>query len=188
MTENEAQQLCLLFNAEAETSGWPMRCDARCRFSEEKLQKLHALWQSKAKGGMPKRADLDIRTLKPFMRNITILEKVETERGRNYRFRLFGSALSLIFGEHTGRLLDEMVLPATLNGWVAFYDMVLTTGAPLRLENFFRADASAFLKGELLAAPLTDDTGTVRFVLAATFVDANNFAHSPFSQTGPLTA
>ena len=188
MTQNEAQQFCVLFNAEAETSDWPMRCDASCRFSDERLQKLHALWLEKAKGDVPSRAKLDMRTLKPFMRNIAIMERVDTETGHSYRFRLFGSALSLVFGEHTGRLLDEMVLPMTLPGWIAFYDMLLTTRAPLHLENIFRAETSAYLRGELFAAPLTDDAGNIRFALVATYVDMGNFSHPQFGSAGPLSA
>lgn len=192
MTGNEALQFCVLFNAEAETSGWPMRSDANCHFSDERLQRLHAVWQEKAATapvGVPTRNKLDMRTLKPFMRNIAILELVEVDGGHSYRFRLFGSALAMVFGEHTGRLIDEMVLPSTLTGWIAFYDMVLSTRVPMLLENFFRADiATTYLKGELLAAPLTDDAGQIRYVLAATYVDMANFAPPPFSSAGPLSA
>lgn len=189
MTGNEAQQFCVLFNAEAETTGWPMRCDACCRFSDERLQKLHALWLEKAGGGVPTRRQLDMRTLKPFIRNIAILEQNATDdEGYGYRFRLFGSALAMVFGEHTGRSIEEVVLPSALGGWTAFFDMVLTTRAPLFLENYFRGRATAHLKGEMLAAPLSDDAGSVRFVLVATYVDASDYAHTPFGSAGPLSA
>jgi len=188
MPENEAQQFCLLFNAEADVAGWPMRCDAVCNFAEKKLENLYDLWRGKADGGVPSRAKLDMRTLRPYARNIAIMERVEKPGGHSYRFRLFGSELALIFGEHTGHLLDEMVLPSVLPGWVAFYDMVLATRAPLSLVNFFRKEATGFLKGELFAAPLCDNTGDIRFVLVATFVDLNSFAHPPFAQAGPLSA
>lgn len=186
MCGSEAQQFCLLFNAEAEAAGWPMRCDAACRFGERKLNELYTLWQEKARNGVPSRAMLDMRTLKSFMRHVTILEKVETPAGHSYRFRLFGSALAMAFGEHTGHLLEEMVLPSSLPGWLAFYDMVLATGRPLQLINTFRVEMISFLRGELFAAPLTDDAGVVRYILAATFVDPVEAAHSPFTQAGPL--
>lgn len=186
MCGNEAQQFCLLFNAEAESAGWPMRCDAACHFGERKLNELLAVWREKAKNGVPSRAALDMRTLKSFMRHITILEKVDTPNGHSYRFRLFGSALAMVFGEHTGHLLEEMVLPSAYPGWLAFYDMVLATRAPLQLINTFRVEMISFLRGELFAAPLTDDSGDVRYILAATFVDNVEAAHAPFAQAGPL--
>lgn len=189
MSGSEAQQFCLLFNAEAESAGWPMRCDADCAFTERRLGNLFSVWQGKAARsaeGVPARGAFDMRSLKPFMRHTTILERTEVPGGHSFRFRLFGSALAMAFGEHTGRLLEEMVLPASFPGWLAFYDMVLATRSPLKLINSFRVETVSFLKGELLAAPLTDDTGTLRYILAATFVDAEGANMAPYSPAGPL--
>lgn len=189
MSGSEAQQFCLLFNAEAESAGWPMRCNADCDFAERRLHNLHEVWQAKAArgaAGVPARADFDMRSLKPFMRHTTILEQTEVAGGHSYRFRLFGSALAMAFGEHTGHLLEEMVLPASYPGWLAFYDMVMATRAPLKLTNTFHVETVSFLKGELFAAPLTDDTGALRYILAATFVDVDRASLVPFAPAGPL--
>jgi hypothetical protein len=188
MTCREAKANCLQLNAEAEASGWPMRCDSACVFATGELNDLRDLWLSKADGTVPARTRFDMRTLKPYTRNVAILEKVETPGGHSYRFRLFGSALTLIFGEHTGRRIEEMVMPALLPGWIAFYDTVLASAMPMRLINFYRTTSNTFLKGELLAAPLADEQGEVRFVLLATYVDFKDLSESPFAAAGPLTA
>ena len=162
----------------AEAKGWPMRCDAKLEFERRDLHALCDIWRSKASGGVPQRSVLDMRTLKPFARNLAILER--TQCPARYRFRLFGSTLALLFGEHTGRFLDEMVSAQLLPGWTAFYDGALAGGAVLRFINYYRIPTQAYLKGEILAAPLADESGEVRMILASTYVGLKDGAPPPF--------
>jgi len=171
-------QPCRELNALAETNGWPMRCGCDQAFERCELNELAALWQSKADSGVPARSQFDMRALKPFTRNIAILEREETS-GR-YRFRLFGSTLTMLFGEHTGRMLDEMVSPDLLASWQAVYDTVLSSAKPLQVVTYYRLSTGNYVKGEILGAPLADDLGEVRLVLAATYVGLQDGVPPPF--------
>jgi hypothetical protein len=173
-------QACGELNALAEAKGWPLRCGCCESFCRSDLQELCDLWRSKAANGVPARSAFDMRALKPFARNVTILEREGTNGAGRYRFRLFGSTLTLLFGEHTGRLLDEMVAPDLLPGWLAFYDAILSCRHPLRIDTFYRTANKGFVKGEILGAPMADESGEVRMILAATYVGLQDGVPPPF--------
>lgn len=190
MFGNEAQQFCVLYNSEAESQGWPMRCDAVAESRDKRLTELRALWQAKAQDGVPRRSDLGMREMKPFMRNIAIVERIDFDNdvGHTYKFRLFGSALSLVFGEHTGQTVEDIVLPVTVPGWIAFYDLVLSTGQPILLSNMFTSVYTSTDKNEVLGLPLADEEGNVRLAIGATFAERDTYARTPYSVAGPLSA
>ena len=167
-------------NALAERHGWPMRCDGELAFDRRELRELCDLWWTKGAGTVPSRAELDLRALKPYARNLTILERSgDGHTAHRYRFRLFGSTLALLFGEHTGRYLDEMVQAALVPSWTVFYDCVLSHRLPFRFINYYQIPNRDFLKGEIFAAPLADHEGDVRMVMAATYVGLNDAAPAP---------
>ena len=157
-----------------------MRCGYDANFDRAELHAFCELWLSKATDGVPARSAFDLRALKPFLRNITILEREVTNGARRYRFRLFGSTLALLFGEHTGRYLDEMVAAELLPSWLAFYDTVLSCGQPLCIFNYYRTKSEDYIKGEILAAPLADDSGDVHMILAGTYVGLQDGVPPPF--------
>lgn len=167
-------------NLRAEAEGWPMRCDGALAFERQELADLCALWRARAADGVPQRSQFDMRTLRPYARNLIIVERVGEDARWRYRFRLFGSTLALLFGEHTGRMLDEMVAPAMLPVWLAFYDCVLTHAEPFRFINYYRIPSEDYLKGEFFAAPLADEDGRVRLILAATYVGLKDVSQPPF--------
>jgi hypothetical protein len=180
MVSEDSFQTFAALNILAEAKNWPMRCDASLAFERGDLRALFELWQSKAAGGVPARAAFDMRALRPFAPQIIILEREgDGEEGR-YKFRLFGGSLAQLFGEHTGRYLDEMVSPKMLPSWLAVYDAVLRAGRPLRIVTHFRLPSEHFLKGEILAAPMKDGSGEMRMILAATYVGPQDVAPPPF--------
>jgi len=170
----QSAAIAVRLNQRAEAEGWPMRCDGDLVFERPELAQLCKLWLERATDGVPTRAALDIRTLKPYASHLIILERCGEGARQRYRFRLFGSSLVLLFGEHTGRFLDEMVTPALLPNWQAFYDCVLENEQPFRFINYYRIPTQDYLRGEILAAPLADEDGRVRLVLAATYVGLND--------------
>jgi hypothetical protein len=180
MIQDDPIQACTELNALAEAKGWPMRCGCDEAFDRAELHTFCELWRSKAAGGVPARSAFNMRALKPFAGNITILERVATNGSRRYRFRLFGSTLTFLFGEHTGRYLDEMVAAELLPSWLAFYDTVLSCGQPLRIFTYYRIKTDDFVKGEILAAPLADDSSDVHMILAMTYVGLQDGVPPPF--------
>jgi hypothetical protein len=168
LAQNMPIDLPARFNAEAEEKGWFFRCDANLNFNRQELTALCALWSEKAVGGrIPSRADFDMRALKPFLRNISFLERHGYEDAARYRFRLFGSSLVELFGERTGQYLDEMVSPTLLRNWTAAYNTLIRYGAPLR---FFNHKLSPLVNGEIFAAPLAADAEGRPLVMASAYV------------------
>ena len=180
LDRHQAVHLPMALNAHAELLGWPFRCDLSLTFAKSELNALCELWRDKANGhGLPSRAALDMRALKPFVRNISILERIGPKGLWRYRFRLFGSSLAQLFGEHTGRYLDEMAVPESLENWLACFDTTIRFGGPLRFINYYQIPSQEFLKGEIFAAPLAAETENQPLVLIATYVGLQDAAHSP---------
>ena len=179
MDRSKAANVAAELNASAEAKGWPMRCDSTLAFEHAELGELCALWRTKAAGGVPARSQFDMRTLAPYARSLTILEREGHGNSARYRFRLFGSTLMFLFGEHTGRFLDEMVSEDLLPSWLAFYDAVLASHEPFRLMTYYRTPNETFLKGDIFAAPLADASGEVRMILAATYVGLQDSVPPP---------
>ena len=156
------------------TPNWPaglIAAIASKEFDDPELQALCALWHAKAGGGSAAaRGVRSARVGNPLCATSSMLERIGQKGVWRYRFRLFGSGLTQLFGEHTGRYLDEMVSPALLQNWLACFDTTIRYGAPLRFINYYRTHTRDFLKGEIFAAPLAEDVPDQPLVLAATYV------------------
>ena len=112
--------------------------------------------------------------LKPFLANIALLESVTGKSARRYRIRLFGSALTQIFGERTGQFLDEYVPAEFLLQWMAVFDTVFAYGGALRFLSHYPIPTLDYLKGESFFAPVLDEAGRYTLVLCATYVGPRN--------------
>jgi hypothetical protein len=179
LDRSQAINLPVALNAHAEQLGWPFRCDPALDFTKPELNALCQLWHAKAGGGLPARTSFDMRALKPFVRNISILERIGPKGLWRYRFRLFGSSLAQLFGEHTGRWLDEMVAPELLENWLACFDTTIRVGTPLRFINYYQMPSKNFLKGEIFAAPLAAESPDQPMILIATYVGLQDAVASP---------
>jgi len=92
--------------------GWGISVDETLSFVQPELSAFHALWQAKAEeaGGLPRREDLDMRSLKPYLAHLSVAERIEARPGNfRYRLKLQGSFMAEVFGNNTGKLLDEVV-------------------------------------------------------------------------------
>jgi hypothetical protein len=163
LDRHQARSLPAALNTHAETLGWPYRCDPARAFDQPELNAMCALWHAKSCGELPPRAAFDMRALKPFVRNVFLMDRIGQKGVWRYRFRLFGSNLVHLFGEHTGRYLDATI----------------RYGAPLRFINYYRTPSQDFLKGEIFAAPLADEVEGQPLVMAATYVNHKDAVHSP---------
>ncbi len=112
-------------NAFAAEQGWPFRASSVLAFERPELNQLRDLWHEKAAGRpMPHRSDFDLRSLKPVLPNIVILQRVHDSDRWRYRIRLMGSELVRLMGEGTGRFLDQAIAPESLPRWLAVYEAV----------------------------------------------------------------
>ena len=134
---------------------------------------MRDLWRSLAVGKpAPSRADFDARTLKPYLRNIMIIERVFIGPGRwRYRTRLTGTGVAEIIGDPTGKFLEEQLPLELVPRWTSIYDTTLDGGQPLRLVAEFELPQLAFLRGEALIAPLADRNGKLTLVFGCIYFE-----------------
>jgi hypothetical protein len=143
------------FNAQAQSEDWPVRCEVAGAFDSRELTDIFELWRSRAGGDqIPARDEFDLRTLKGAARLITIVELVNEHDRRRYRMRLVGSGVVQVFGESTGRYLDEVVPAPLVPSWLAGYDLILSQAVPLRFQSWFRIPGADHLRAESFCAPL----------------------------------
>jgi len=159
-------------NAMSQKNGWTMRADMDLNFDAPELNAIREVWNEKAKaaGGLPPREAFDARTLKPFLRHVSIVERAAHPAGRmSYRFRFYGSALAQRFGEQTGQFLEMSIPPDRLKRWISAYDAVLEAAGPMRILSFFEIPRVSFLNGESFSAPLANDGRKPTMILACTY-------------------
>ncbi|MES2292830.1 MAG: PAS domain-containing protein [Pseudomonadota bacterium] len=155
-----------------ERSGWGTSVDETMSFVQPELVSIYGLWRARADlaGALPRREDLDLRSLKPYLEHLSVVERVEVAPGKSgYRLRLQGSFLGEMFGHHTGKLLDEVAPPELAERWTYIYDALLEMKRPLRLQGTYRQEAMEHLIAESLAVPLGNGDAPPVSVLAATY-------------------
>lgn len=71
------------------------------------LREIHAYWSSRiVDGRLPARRDIDATEIPRLLPNVFLLDVVPGPPTR-YRFRLVGTRITVVEGEHRGRYLDE---------------------------------------------------------------------------------
>lgn len=158
------------FNASAQTKRWPIRFEHAQSFQHAKLNRLLALWKEEAEGGVPERSLFDAKALKPFLPNVTIIERERVGESASYRFRLIGTEIARLFGEKTGERLEDAVPPSFVERWSSAYETVLKARRPLRVETRFELPQVSYLDGETFFAPLRSKSGEIELILAATYL------------------
>lgn len=155
------------YNARVQREGWKGTCDRALAFEDPALAQAARVWQEKARERkMPSRKDLDIRSMKTFIRNVTIFNLERQPDGSiRYRFRLFGTGLAEIGIDLTGWYLDQAVNPKRLSRWTAGYETVIASKQPLRFLSWFETHHLDYLQAESMIAPLSDDGENVSDIL-----------------------
>ena len=166
--------------AKAKTSGWGVEVDVTLAFERPELRQLHDLWKLKSieRGGLPARADLDARLLKPFLRNITIMEHVPDQNGKpHFKFRLQGMALVQYFGEQTGRMLEDSVSSDTVDAWNTGYLALLKARRPMRVLTYYQMESVDYITGESFSVALGNGELEPVSVLTVTYFSPRQSAH-----------
>jgi hypothetical protein len=127
-----------------------------------------AYWHGKspADGGFPTRGDVSPGEIVGMLPYIFILDVLpETQDGPDYRFRLVGTAIVDLEGEHTGRLLSEMFPDREAAALIWQHYRHAAAG-----EVWVRHESLRWPRGnptpyEVVLAPLQDQTGRVTMLL-----------------------
>jgi hypothetical protein len=151
-------------HALAEQEGWGVFCDTSCCFETPEIEDFHVLWRSKAITGLPYRSEMTPQLLKPYLRYLTLHERVlQSDGTRFYRVRLMGDAIASLAGAATGDTYDRFLPPLGVRKWNALNDALLSHGKPVRV--LVRADSfgKSHLIGEFFSGPLraADDTANL---------------------------
>jgi hypothetical protein len=159
------------FNDRAKAAGWTFACGPAQGFRRPELTAALALWREKANGrAMPDRSDLTARVMKPYMANMTLLERISLDGRLQYRIRLHGSALAR-YGESTGKLLSQVVTPERIGAYAGIYDTVLELLMPLRVVSHYQAPEIEYLVGESMVAPLSVRGSAAPMILSVTYAE-----------------
>ncbi|HEY2835463.1 MAG TPA: hypothetical protein VGI89_02765 [Rhizomicrobium sp.] len=151
--------------------GWGTAVDETLSFNQPELLGLFDIWRAKANAlkALPRREDLDMRLLKPFLKHLSVSERVDLGGRFSYRLRLQGSIMADYFGSQTGKLLEEAAPPDLAERWIASYDALLQARRPLRLVGTYDKGKLDYLIAETLAVPLGNGDLPPNSILAATY-------------------
>lgn len=163
------------FNDRAKAAGWPFQCSLAEGFERPQLAVALALWQEKAAGrAMPQRADLTARAMKPFLTQMSLLERIAVDGQPRYRLRIHGSALARYCIDGTGKFLEDIVFGERIHGYRALYDTLLEVRVPLRVVSNYQAPEIDYLTGETLLAPLSVTASDTPLILSVTYAKPRN--------------
>ncbi|HEY1961365.1 MAG TPA: PAS domain-containing protein [Rhizomicrobium sp.] len=166
MPNARAHEAAEKFNRFAERMGMPARCDASLSFEAPKLVDVAELWREKVRdNGLPHRSDFHARNLKEVLPHVIIADRVEANGESRYRFRLMGTVISELLGEHTGKFVDEAVISPFRERWSAVLDSASEAGCPLRIFGRLEYRQQDYIAMEIMAAPLGSSAGPTEAIL-----------------------
>jgi hypothetical protein len=153
------------YNERAVRQNWYQRCDPTLSFTEPSCRELLSVWRAKAGDRiMPLRSQMTPRDLKMYLKNIVLGHREQTNPSQ-YRFRLIGTGLTEIVGEHTGQRFEDAVPPEHLSRWIEVCDLILESEQPWRFLGRVHIQGREYLNAENLYMPLADQDGVPAFVM-----------------------
>lgn len=167
MDRESARGSAYAYNAMAKTHGWAAYCDHTLDFHWPPFEDLREIWsRARVEGKPPPRSALTARLLKDYLRSLAIYERFLDDKGvRRYRARLIGTAYADVYGELTGKVVDEIVSGEKLLRFHLALDQTLKSSEPLRVIAAADIPGKSFLSAEYFLAPLADEAGTPSMVL-----------------------
>lgn len=140
--------------------------------------RLHDYWHSKRAGRqVPDRADMDPVDLKLLLPNILIA--VPSFDPFRIRYRLVGTRIVRVSGfDFTGRYLDEMLQPDTLEDWHGHYRLSHDRRAPVYGRTTAPTKAGGLFSYEFGIFPLCQgDDVVTQFIAIEDFGNAEPFSN-----------
>ena len=150
----------------------PAKCDGSAQFENQKLADAAAMWHEKARDvALPPRNEFSARALKPYLPNVVVADIVEEGDRRRFRFRLMGTAIAELLGDHTGKFLDEAIVSPYRERWSALLDAANKAACPLRIHGRLEYQQQNYIAMELMLAPLGPDPGRAGAVLVIAYAN-----------------
>ena len=165
-----------IYNMHARKKGWDARCDAPDVFLWPGFAPLLSLWNDlRGAAPMPRRSAMTARRLKTFLPDIALYEKVAPGSPSVWRVRLTGTEFATVYGEHSGKLLNECLMPGPAFRFQIGLDEVMDARRPLRFIARCDCVDRKFLSGEFCGLPLADDQDRPAMVLLCARFSAERF-------------
>ena len=105
---------------------------------------------------MPSRADLNPVAMKHFTAHVGIVEVRRNSRETEYFIRRAGTRWEDVYGQMTGKILQEFLPPHLAPAWQSVFDEVAAAAMPIRLTTQVDFENKTWLDIELMVAPLGD--------------------------------
>lgn len=154
------------YNRKSVSLQWHQFCDPTLAFSQEGYDEMLALWRQKAGARkMPTRTDMTARDLKNFLRHLLLFERTQKGPSR-YLWRLCGTRVTEIVGEHTGQMVEETMPSEDVERWTESFDLILSSEQPWRFFGRVRIMGREYLHAEHLHLPLANDNGEPTYIMA----------------------
>jgi hypothetical protein len=152
-----AHDLFEICNRKAREKHWETRADPTLAFREPRLLEFRQVWNHLADGHrLPSRAELTARLMKPYLRNLTVMD-IGQPAEKRFVHRFVGSEIAYHMGELTGIALEELLPPHLLRRTTLFLEAVIEARCAVRIVTHFQLKAVDFLFAEIFAAPLASD-------------------------------
>ena len=159
-------QVAALYNARAQAKGWASYCDSTLSFDHAGFHQLVGLWHAlRGDGPLPPRHALTARRLKDFLPDLALYERQEAPDGYRHRCRLMGTRVAQVYGEHTGKVMEEFLPPRHVERFCASMDDTLAAGVPLRFLARTASADSDYFSAEYCLLPLADTLGAATMVM-----------------------
>jgi len=144
------------------------------------LAALEDLWRRTGNEVLPRRQQLDARTLWPWLPHIALFD-VSGSPPR-FRIRLMGTAcVRYAGGEFTGRWVDECVHESDGADIIAILGECLRTRAPVHSHSCYRVSETRRLVVQRLHLPCAEDGRTPDFIVGCAYASEVSTAHFPTS-------
>ena len=140
-------------------------CDPTLAFSDPVYKHFLSLWRSKAgTRAMPAKSEITPRDLKDYLRHIAMFQRL-AENPSRYAWRVIGTKVAQVTGDHTGKTFEESLPAEVLPRWIECSDLVLDGGQPLRFLGRVQLNGHEYLGAENLLVPLANDEGRPTFIM-----------------------
>ena len=131
---------------------------------------MREVWRSLCRTAhLPARADFTFARLKPFLRDVSILDIVREGQRLRYLHRFVGSAVVQRMGELTGKFLDDFLPPPIYRRTAAYFDAVVAFRCPLRVVTDFTLERIRHVRAEGLVLPLAEDGAAPDMLLSVSY-------------------
>jgi len=121
----------------------------------------HGLWHcARSEGGLPVAGSLPAEALVSILPYVYLVDVLETDDGRDYRYRLVGTDIvSHTEADNTGRRLSEVAAQGSQATLIRLYALATDTAAPAVQRIPYRSKVGSRLWYETIVMPLVVEPG-----------------------------